>query len=201
MQNADADLEPALERWRFAREPREWDDVLVRAGHPPRRRTLRRGVLAAIGAAVLAVAPASAWVASLRGDGDADAAGVTLTARFARDAPVRGTLTVRVSRVLVIPRRDGRLVVHVFGPTSGRRLRPRMHWRLDLGAGVTSARIRRARDGAVIATLCAPCGARSSGPFTLRSPDLAFVFNGQTQVELQTPEGTVREPLRLRRRR
>jgi hypothetical protein len=200
----DADIATALERWRVTNEPRDWAAVLARAGHiePSSSSPLRRAVLiAALATAVLVVAPASALVAHLRGDGGPSALpGLTVVARFPTSSPVSGRVTLRASRLFVVITRKNNVKPRIFGPVravwSGR-LRVRWTLRLDpRGARVLSARIRAGSQ--VVATLCAPCSPRASGVIRLTRRQLVPVFAGRTRIELRTDEGVARERLLLR---
>jgi hypothetical protein len=211
VRDAEPNLAPALGRWRITGEPREWADVLARAGHgaPLRRRWRPRGVLpAAAAAAALVVAPASALVLHFQTrQGSPPRAALQVSARFDTGEPVSGGLTVSAPGTFMVVQSERRSAPRIFRPVGSDRGPVRVRWRLRLDAGsarVLSARIRSGsglRRGEELARLCAPCPSRAAGSFRLSQRRLVAVFNGRARIELRTERGTVRRVLRLERHR
>jgi hypothetical protein len=208
--NTEPSFAPALERWRVTGEPREWADVLARAGvrAPLRHRWRPRGVLAAAAAAAaLLVAPASALVLLQTRQGSPRPPGLQVGARFDAGEPVSGRLTVLAPGTFMAVRNTRTQAPRIFQPVGSDRGPLRVRWRLRLETGserVLSARIRRGpglRRGEELARLCAPCAPRAAGSFRLARRRLAAVFNGRARVELRTESGVVWRVLLLERRR
>jgi hypothetical protein len=190
----------SLERWRFAPDGGDWDDVPRRArrSRPP----LGRVLLVAAAALLLAV-PAFALV------GATPQAklppGPRLSAQLSKDVRVE----MSAPRTLLVRRAGGVVAPVTLGRLRGER-RPRTRflgawkttfvWRLA-GSADASALELRGRGGAVLERMCAPCAAHASASFRVGRGTATAVFNRRTSVALVLDDRTLTAPLVPERRR
>ena len=180
-----------LEHWRFGADGGDWTDVLRRARRP---RAPRWTVVAAAGL-LLVAAPAVAVVTHALGKDR----GPRLTATLRGPDGDAGTITVRV-RHTFLATSHGRPGARIFVPTRrGGGVRVPVTWELNLQRDADVASIRLVdRKGARIATLCAPCSART-GRSTITLAKAKFLFQPRATVDVVAGGTTLTGALRLRR--
>jgi hypothetical protein len=190
----------SLERWRFAPDGGDWEDVLRRArrSRPPLGR-----VLLVVAAALLLAVPAFALVGST--PRATLPPGPRLSAQLSKDVRVE----MSAPRTLLVRRAGGVVAPVTFGRLRGER-RPRTRflgawrttfvWRL-VGGSDASALELRGRRGTVLKRMCAPCAADASGSFRVGRGTATAVFNRQTSLALVLDDRTLTAPLVPERRR
>jgi hypothetical protein len=204
MSNHEPALGEALRLWKVEGAPRDWEDVLQRAGHEeePRRYFGRPALIVATALiAVLIAAPASGLVSSVASLFERDR-GVELVADLS--GPEDG------AKLEVLA--PGAFVT-VVGDTAGPRFRSReegrirfrragtLQWRLR-GAGTSVQEVRVVFSGApslAAQTLCGPCSPNPSGAFAVTQAEAAGIFNGRASAEVLTATGRRHGVLSLRR--
>jgi hypothetical protein len=199
-------VDVALEEWRVSGVRRDWGAVLAGAGVPPAscarraapaRLRARRGLLVAlvVTGLVAIAAPALAVITgSAQWPWSPHHPGVSLAASVSASG---GSATVHVSaRGGLLYRTTKGAKLKVLAPVLAKRRRI-FAWELrSQGGKVTAAAIVT---GAATVRLCAPCGAREAGAFTLAGARALALLNGGARLRVQIEGQTLSARIHLPR--
>jgi hypothetical protein len=200
----DTSLALQLDRYAVVDVPREWEDVLRRAG--VRRRGRASLAVAAVATGlVLASAPALGVDDGLRTLLDRDRPVVRLSAPLVGPNGLSGRFQLEAPGVLVVEPRGRRRVLPVIPrgrvPRGGRLPQATFWWTLTFRGADTATRAVLLRRGRVVQTLCAPCRSGASAELHARMFQAVPLFNGLTSVRVDTSDGVLRGRIRFLPRR